>query len=135
MCAGLFEIPHFVRNDRHSDYFIKNLLKKNRRIEINHNLLKYKKKTIELLASKEGAQYYKRRSIEPEPVFGQIKADKNYKRFRHTGIDKVTMDFNIFAIAFNIGKLWSKTNKSNKNTKNGSKKLFIVCIYKYFYKN
>ena len=107
----------------------------NRRLEVNHKLLKYKKKVVELLATQEGVEYYKRRSIEPEPVFGQMKADRKYNRFRHMGMDKVTMDFSIFAIAFNIGKLWSKTNKSKKNTKNCLKKLFILCIYCHFNKN
>ena len=47
----------------------------------------------------------KRRPIEPEAVFGQTKANKQYNRFRHFGGDKVKMDFAIFAIAFNIGKM------------------------------
>jgi len=104
----------------------------NRKIEVNHNLLKYKRKTVKLLSSEEGSQYYKRRSIEPEPVFGQIKFNKQYNRFRHCGIDKITMDFAIFAIAFNIGKLWKGTNKSEKKTKKHAKKsdiLFILCLF------
>ena len=45
-----------------------------------------------------------RRCIEPEAVFGQMKTDMAYKRFRHFGKDKVTMDFAFFAIAFNLKK-------------------------------
>ena len=42
--------------------------------------------------------------VEVEAAFGQIKWNKGYKRFRHTGLDRIIMDFGIMAIAFNIGK-------------------------------
>jgi len=38
-----------------------------------------------------------------------------YRRFRHFGKDKVTMDFAFFAIAFNIKKMCSKIAKQTKN--------------------
>ena len=98
----------------------------NCRIEVNHALRNYKKKVHELLDSKEGKILYKQRSIEPEPVFGQMKYNKNYKRFRHTGKKMVTMDFAIFAIAFNIGKMWNGCQKRKKNDKNSSKKRIII---------
>ena len=41
---------------------------------------------------------------EPEAVFGQMKFDMAYRRFRHFGKDKVKMDFAFFAIAFNLKK-------------------------------
>lgn len=50
-------------------------------------------------------------TIEPEAVFGQMKQDMHYKRFRHFGKDKVTMDFAFFAIAFNIKKMAAKQIK------------------------
>ena len=34
-----------------------------------------------------------------------------YRRFRHFGLDKVTMDFAFFAIAFNIKKMCAKVAK------------------------
>ena len=43
------------------------------------------------------------------PVFGQMKYDMGYKRFRHFGIDKVNMDFAFFAIAFNLKKMVAKS--------------------------
>lgn len=43
--------------------------------------------------------------IAPEAVFGQMKYNMGYKRFRHFGKDKVTMDFAFFAIAFNLKKM------------------------------
>ena len=60
---------------------------------------------------KEGLRYRGRRCIEPEAVFGQIKYNMTYDRFRHFGIDKVNMDFAFFAIAFNIKKMVAKMTK------------------------
>lgn len=37
-------------------------------------------------------------------VFGQMKFNMAYHRFRHFGKDNVTMDFALFALAFNIKK-------------------------------
>ena len=82
----------------------------NRIIEVNHQLQQYKQKARELLTSKEGIKHRGQRCIEPEAVFGQTKYNKTYKRFRHFGKDKVKMDFAFFAIAFNIGKMYRKTN-------------------------
>ena len=88
----------------------------NRRIiEVNHRLNKYKKNARQLLTSEEGIKHRGRRCIEPEAVFGQMKNNMQYKRFRHFGIDKVTMDFAFFAIAFNLKKMCSKIAKTLKN--------------------
>lgn len=86
--------------------------KDNRIIEANFHLMAYKKKARELLLSEEGIKHRKRRPIEPEAVFGQMKFDMAYKRFRHKGFDKVQMDFAIFAMAFNLKKLCSKLAKA-----------------------
>ena len=48
----------------------------------------------------------------PEAVFGQMKNNMHYKRFRHFGKDKVTMDSAFFAIAFNIKKMAAIMAKS-----------------------
>ena len=85
----------------------------NRKIEVNHNLNRLKKKAFELLTSEEGLKRRSRRPIEPEAVFGQIKSDMNYKRFRHFGKDLVMMDFGILATAFNLKKLWKRLAKTS----------------------
>ena len=86
-----------------------------RTIEVNHRLKEYKRKARELLTSEEGLKHRGRRCIEPEAVFGQMKFNMAYRRFRHFGKDKVTMDFTFFAIAFNIKKMCSKIAKQTKN--------------------
>ncbi len=84
-------------------------------IEVNHRLNRHKAKARKLLTSEEGIRLRGRRCIEPEAVFGQMKYNMAYKRFRHFGKDKVTMDFAFFAIAFNIKKMGSRIAKQREN--------------------
>ena len=71
----------------------------------------YKRKARERLTSEKGLLHRSKQPIGPEAVFGQMKQDMHYKRFRHFGKDKVTMDFAFFAIAFNIKKMAAKQIK------------------------
>lgn len=80
-------------------------------IEVNHRLNEYKRKARERLTSLEGIRQRGRRCIEPEAVFGQMKYNMAYRRFRHFGKDKVTMDLAFFAMAFNIKKMCRKLIK------------------------
>ena len=91
----------------------------NREIEVSHRLIAYKQRARENLTSDKGLEHRSRRPIEPEAVFGQMKNNMHYKRFRHFGKDKVTMDFAFFAIAFNIKKMASIIEKSARNGGNG----------------
>lgn len=54
----------------------------------------------------------RRRSMEPEPVFGQLKHNHGYARFRHFGKSKVRMDLGFELMALNILKLYRNTRKS-----------------------
>ena len=58
-----------------------------RTIRVNHRLNAYKRKACELLTSEEGIKERGRRCIEPEAVFGQMKSNMAYRRFRHMGKD------------------------------------------------
>ena len=99
-------------------------------IEVNHRLNEYKRKARELLTSEEGTRHRGRRCIEPEAVFGQMKFNMAYRRFRHFGKDKATMDFAFFAIAFNIKKMCSKTAKQAKNGGNTPHIGLLLLIYR-----
>lgn len=88
--------------------------KGDRIIEVNHRLNEYRRKARERLTSEDGLKHRGRRCIEPEAVFGQMKYDMAYKRFRHFGMDKVKMDFAFFSIAFNLKKMCSKIAKQAK---------------------
>lgn len=54
----------------------------NRIIRVNHTLNEYKRTVRELLTSQRGMLHRSRRPIEPEAVFGHIKADRMFRRFR-----------------------------------------------------
>ncbi len=97
-------------------------------IKVNHRLDGYKRKARGLLASEEGLRHRGRRCIEPKAVFGQMKSNMAYRRFRHFGKDKVTMDFAFFAIAFNIKKMCSKIAKQAKNGGNTPLSGLFLCI-------
>ena len=125
--------------------------KENRQISVNHTLREYKRNARERLTSQEGIRMRKKRPIEPEAVFGQMKYNKDYHRFRHFGKDKIAIDFAIFAIAFNLLKLSRITAKNNNTepkktakTKNNPVSYFfslhkLICNHKivkqnYFFK-
>jgi hypothetical protein len=57
-----------------------------------------------------------------------MKYNMAYRRFRHVGKEKVTMDFAFFAMAFNLKKMCAKMGKEALNSlysmKNTLKKLY-----------
>ena len=82
--------------------------KGNRTIEVNHRLNAYKDIVRELLTSEEGLEHRSRRRIEPEGVFGQLKANGMFKRFRLKGLSGTGIEFGLKAIAHNLMKLSNK---------------------------
>ena len=110
--------------------------KGNREIRVNHKLRRYKQLAREKLTSPKGLEHRSKRPVEVEAVFGQIKWNKGYKRFRHKGLENIVMDFGILAIAFNIGKMISKKKKDKKGrngkdykTDKGRKSSFMRDIF------
>lgn len=88
--------------------------KDDRRISVNHRLRKYNEKVRENLLSEQGIEYRKKRSMDPESVFGQIKQNKGLRRFSLRGLENVEKEFGMIAIAHNLKKLW-KWLMDNKN--------------------
>jgi transposase len=78
--------------------------KGNRIIEVNLKLRKLKHKAEERLTSEKGIAYRKRRPADVEPVFGNIKHNKNFKRFMLRGLEKVAIETGLLAIAHNLAK-------------------------------
>jgi transposase len=77
----------------------------NRIIEANHRLRKYKQQAKERLLSPEGIAYRKKRSADIEPVFANIKHNKGFKRFMLRGLEKVSIETGLLAIAHNLSKM------------------------------
>jgi transposase len=78
--------------------------KGNRIVEVSHRGNELKQQARENLLSEEGIYHRKRRCIEPEPVFANIKHNKNFKRFMLRGLQKVNIEFGLIAIAHNLKK-------------------------------
>jgi len=82
-----------------------NKQKGNRTIEVNHKLIVYKQKARENLLSEKGQDLRGRRCTEVEQTFGQIKWNKKFNRFLLRGIEKVSIETGLLALAHNFQKL------------------------------
>jgi transposase len=81
--------------------------KNNRIIEVSHHLIELRKRARELLNSEKGIAHRKKRPVDVEPVFGMIKQNRGFRRFLLKGIEKVTIEFGLVALAHNMMKLCS----------------------------
>lgn len=79
--------------------------KDNRIIEVNHNANNFKSRVKALLTSPKGLEKRSKRSIEPEPVFGNIKHNKGFKRLMLRGLEKVQIELGLISIAHNLAKM------------------------------
>jgi len=86
----------------------------NRAIEINHNARLYRQKAKKRLNSLRGIRMRKQRNIDTEPVFGHIKQDRDFRRFKLTGLDGTSTETGLLAIAHNIRKWWAKKQKQGR---------------------
>jgi len=78
--------------------------KANRRIEVSPRLNALRRKARKLLDSEQGRIQRSKRPVEVEAVFGQIKNNRHFRRFMLRGLDKVTIEFALIAIAHNLMK-------------------------------
>lgn len=109
------DITHFTCD--HCDgcpFLDKCQLQKNKYKTISRRLgnMRAERKAKVTLDKPENQERLKRRSLEPEPVFGQLKHNHGYTRFRHFGKDKVEMDLGFVFMALNVLKLYRNTKKS-----------------------
>lgn len=78
--------------------------KNNRIVGRNYSLENYKEKARENLLSEIGELKRKKRTADVEPVFADVKHNRNFKRFTHRGLEKVELEFGLHALAHNIRK-------------------------------
>ena len=90
------------------------MLAKNRHNRIHRKLgnIREERKAKARLDLPHNREKLKRRALEPEPVFGQLKHNHGYTRFRHFGKARVTMDLGFVFMALNIMKLHKNIQKS-----------------------
>ena len=78
--------------------------KADRIIEVNRSLNRLKKKARENLNSEQGIYHRKKRCADVEPVFGNLKNNKSFKRYMLRGIEKVAIETALLALAHNLKK-------------------------------
>jgi transposase len=79
--------------------------KGNRRIQVSFELQRFRQQARENLLSEQGIALRKKRSIEPETVFGDIKHNRGFRRFSLRGLKKVETEWGILSLAHNLRKL------------------------------
>ena len=79
--------------------------KENRKIHINWNLKSHRAKARKKLLSAQGQFHRSQRPVDVEAVFGNIKQNKNFTRFRLRGKDKVLIEAGLIALAHNLAKM------------------------------
>ena len=72
---------------------------------INHQLNLYKAKANAMLNSEKGLYHRSKRPVDVEPVFGNIKHNKGFKRFNLRGTRKVEIETGLLALAHNLKKV------------------------------
>ncbi|WP_373811986.1 IS1182 family transposase [Porphyromonas loveana] len=75
-----------------------------REIDVNHQADEYKAYAKGLLTSERGLYHRSSRPVEPEAVFGDIKFNHGFKRFRLKSNVKVNVEFGLVALAHNLRK-------------------------------
>ena len=75
-----------------------------RQMHVNHNLRRLRRQADKRLKSKRGIEKRKRRCYDTEPVFANIKHNHHFKRFMLRGIEKVTVETGLLALAHNLRK-------------------------------
>lgn len=113
--------------------------KGNRQVQWNPIFEEMKAKAKVALECEEKSRIYAQRKIDVESVFGHIKGNRSFRRFLLRGIDKVSTEFGIVALAHNLLKVAGirqlLSRDLDKNTKTGVEKrivflhLFILETY------
>jgi hypothetical protein len=75
---------------------------------------KQRKEVRERLETEEGKTKYKQRKIDVEPVFGQIKHNRQFHRFSLRGLSKNTVDWGLICAAHNLKKWAEQPKKTPK---------------------
>jgi transposase len=77
----------------------------NRRIQVSFKLKAYQQQAKANLLSEQGIALRKKRSIDVETTFGDIKQNMGFRRFMLRGLKKVEVEWGLLSIAHNMRKL------------------------------
>ena len=108
--SGFEQTLHHYRAQRCEGCPLRSLChksKNNRVIQVNHRLNRLKAEEKEKLLSVKGLQHRSQRPQDVEATFGNLKSNKNFRRFLCKGKPKVEVEFGLLSIAHNIAKVAS----------------------------
>jgi transposase len=80
--------------------------KGNRTVERNERWLRLKRKAQQVLKDERYVELRKQRSVEVETVFGQIKGNQGYRRFLLRGTAKVSTEWGLLALGYNLKQIY-----------------------------
>lgn len=87
--------------------------KDNRIIEVNHRLNHLKAQAREKLRSEKGLAHRSKRPVDVEAAFGNLKQNKGFRRFMLRGLEKVSIEIGLLAMAVNLKKMTQKDLRDN----------------------
>jgi len=94
--------------------------KTNRIIEVNHRLNELRAQARERLRSERGLIHRSKRPVDVEAAFGNLKQNKNFKRYMLRGLEKVSIETGLLAIAINLKKMANGAKQSAINVINNT---------------
>lgn len=106
--------------------------KENRIIEVNHRLNELRQRAKDNLMSEEGIYHRKKRSVEVEAVFGQLKSNNKFERFTMRGLVKVELELLLMALGHNFRKMVAKATFSKKLGAKMRQLLSIFDLYQVY---
>lgn len=73
-------------------------------IEVSHKFREYKRQAKERLTTERGIYHRKKRGVDTEPLFGNIKSNHGFRRFMLRGTKKVETETGLLCLAQNLRK-------------------------------
>ena len=77
-----------------------------RQVAVNPRLAEYRRRASALLHTERGSALRKRRGVDVETVFGDIKRNLGFTRFTLRGLEKVELEWRLVATGHNIRKMF-----------------------------
>lgn len=77
-----------------------------RQVQVNPTLNAFRKRASAMLHTEVGSRLRKKRGVDVETVFGDIKRNLGFVRFTLRGLEKVTLEWRLVATGHNIRKLF-----------------------------
>jgi len=90
--------------------------KGNRKLQVSKKFIAQRAKSLERITSPEGIVLRMNRSIQSEGAFGTVKQNYGFRQFLLRGHEKVSVEIQLLAMAYNINKLHSKIQQNRTGT-------------------